>query len=272
MKKIFFILITSFCFTIGFSQNLIPNASFELGPNQSTNTSGWGGTEGPDSWVVTNNSPDRIYYGSVALFRDNDSAQSGLAYVIFYGQPFPEAGKATLLSPLQVGSTYHLIYHLDIDTNFYDGPGGVVFIFNNGGDSIFSPVQINTGKWERYDTTFVASSSTEIEIMGVGNALVKVDSISLELDTPLAVIDYIKKSENINIFPNPTNGKTTVSFNYQKDTDVIMKIYSLSGIVVDEHKYHGSFNVILSNLKAGVYIVTISASNKTICKKLVVTN
>jgi len=269
----FLTLISIFIAQISFAQNLIPNPDFELGPNQSTIFGGWGASEGPDLWIVTKNSPDRIYYGSIAQFRDNDSAQSGLAYVIFYGQPFPEAGKATLLSPLQVGATYHLIYHLDIDTNFYDGSGGIVFNFNNGGDSIYSPLQINTGKWERYDTTFVASaSSTEIEILGIGNALVKVDSISLELDTPAGIINYIKTDENISIFPNPTNGKTAVFFNFSKNTDAIMRIYNLLGILMGEHKFNGSFNIVLSNLKAGIYIVIVTTSNKRISEKLVITN
>src|SRR5258706_16420149 len=99
MKTLFLSLWFSFFLLKSYSQNMIPNADWELGPTVSTDyATGWA-VNGPDDWTVTNESPDRIYWGSLAAFRDNDSAESGLAYVMFYG-PFPESGKCTLNAPL----------------------------------------------------------------------------------------------------------------------------------------------------------------------------
>jgi hypothetical protein len=226
-----FLLILLFLPLFSLGQNLIPNGDFELGPDSSAE--GWGLTvSGPDFWVPAIETPDRLYYGD-PLNRDNDTAQSGVAYVEFYGKDTAfvleaEAGKATLLSPLQTGEKYRLQFYLDIDEFFYNGAAGIAFQFN-GGDTIASPLQANTGQWEYYDTTFVASGiSTEIELLSIGGpSLVKVDNITLELDTNTGTDISKKTVPQLIIYPNPTTGIFTV-----QGTTGEIQVYDLFGRLV----------------------------------------
>ncbi len=250
--------------------NLILNGDFEQGPNNSTDVNGWGGSNGPDLWIQTKGTPDRIYLGDSAEFRDNDTAFSGLAYVIFYGKyPNQEAGKSLLSKPLKIGNTYRLTYHLDIDTNFYEGAAGVIFLFNEGGDSIVSPVQTDLDNWKRFDTSFVASgNSTELEIKGNGNALVKIDSISLVDDSLSVVSSLLHAFGETFIYPNPLRGSFYVKSLYP---EIKFKVYNCLGekinatIKILNDKVH----VDMSNFPSGVYIITFYNHKILFSKKII---
>lgn len=103
-------------FACGFcsGQNLVPNGDFELGGDSTSigwlfklqpNCQGGGPMAGPDFWTVTSPSPDRIIEGQIYCNWDNDTAQSGIAFIVVGGN---EAGKTTLLSPLETDSFYRL--------------------------------------------------------------------------------------------------------------------------------------------------------------------
>ena len=103
MKKSILHFLVLIAGTLLSAQNLVPNPDWELGPTVSTDyASGWA-VNGPSLWTPTNLSPDRIVAGSIAAYRDNNPAQSGSAYVMFYG-PYNEAGKCTLVSPIVPGN------------------------------------------------------------------------------------------------------------------------------------------------------------------------
>ncbi len=195
-----FILLQS-VFNISYAQNLIPNPSWELGPNVSTNyVTGWV-VNGPDLWMATLYSPDRIVAGSTAAFRDNDPAHHGAAYVMYYG-PTSEAGICTLTAPIVAGTTYQLSYWLDVDDNFDGGPGAIKFRFA-AGDSITSPMVTNTGSWQFFSTFYTATMpATELELIGVGGNLTKIDNISLTED--VTALNQLSTTDNtFTIYPNP---------------------------------------------------------------------
>ena len=259
MKKYFLLLILFSC-RICNAQNLVPNGDFELGPGHSNSIGlGWS-VDGPAYWTQTNMTPDYIYYGTPgSIYRDNDSAQSGLAYVIFYGIT-REAGKATLLQPLQPGTNYFLSYHLDIDDNFNSGPSGVIFKFN-GIDSIISPLQLNTGYWEYYDTIFmVTSAATEIEIIGNGNALTKVDNISLTISTAISSNEIAKNT--IGIFPNPFSNKINITSTKNENMEIIL--YDVISKIILQQKFTNSVSLNTEELSKGIYIYEVRNKNGVI--------
>lgn len=280
MKKSVLILFTLLFLKLTYSQNLIPNGDFELGPNQSAE--GWATTvAGPNSWIaIAGTSPDRIYLGDALPSRDNDTAQSGMAYVEFYGKDTimgveAEIGQATLLSSLQVGQKYKLRFHLDIDDFFYNGAAGIAFRFN-GGDSISSVLQVNTGKWESYDTTFIATAiSTQIELVGIGGpSLVKIDNIFLEIDTTVGVIENIVNQEEFNIYPNPFSNLLNIESLFFNDLNSIESIflYDIFG-----NRYNTDYQIIPNkvilkkgNLSNGYYFIKIVLNNKIITKKILI--
>ncbi len=219
VKKLLFILLLIPYFSFG--QNLIPNGDFELGPDSTS--VGWqvGGFDstcsliaypvaGPDFWVVTLFTPDRIFDGDTCAAPNITTAQSGLAYIHFAGG---EAGKAVLLSPMEKDSVYRFSYYANVNTGCPQGPpASFVFKFN-GGDSIVSPLFYNTTSWQYYDTIFTASNtSTEIEIVGNGLPLqcAGVDNVRLQKLSSISVQNKSNKTY-VKIYPNPTSGIFTVS-------------------------------------------------------------
>lgn len=180
-------------------QNLIPNGDFELGPDSSS--AGWHSwvdstfcnltisVNGPDYWIKESGSPDRMVEGTIFTCNwDNDTAESGNAYIVIGSgnNNYREGGKATLLSALEQDTLYHLKYCASLQTfnGFNTQPELVAFIFNNGGDSIVSPL-ITSVQWQCYDTVFSSTAnSSEIIIravypVGLGPAA-NVDNVKLE--------------------------------------------------------------------------------------------
>jgi len=245
MKKLLLLLLllcSNVCATMH-AQNLIPNGDFELGPDSSS--AGWavgypfdtigGGCNsqsllnGPSYWYVVSGSPDRMVWTHMPGCNwDNDSAYSGNAYCVFGSgnNNYTEAGKATLISPLEKDSVYHLHYCLSWQT--FEGvstdPCQIAIIFNNGGNSINSPI-ITTKVWNCFDTLFfAASNSTEITIRGIYPTglypAANVDNLFLEKISGTGINIINANDENVIVFPNPANNLLNIK--------TINKIYNVA--------------------------------------------
>lgn len=89
-------------------------------------------------------------------------------------------------------------------------------------------------------------------------------------------VEEIKIAESISIFPNPTNGNSSLSIQLEKPTQVKIEVLNLLGQQVFEIQnkmlQSGKHNVNfeLSGLSSGTYLVSILLNNKTkIAKKLI---
>ena len=116
MKRIILSICITILITRVFSQNLIPNGDFELGPDSSSggwSIGVWDTTcspttivYGPDFWFVVDATPDRMVEGDIPTCNwDNDTAQSGKAYIDFAsggtGNPnYTESAKAILINTM----------------------------------------------------------------------------------------------------------------------------------------------------------------------------
>ncbi|PCJ86709.1 MAG: hypothetical protein COA57_05730 [Flavobacteriales bacterium] len=282
MKNFPFILLLLFA-DFGYSQNLIPNGDFELGPDSTS--VGWelweeldstcsGGAgpydttiKGPDFWVITVPSPDRVVEWDSCFIPNILAAQSGAAYVHFGGY---EAGKTTLLSPLEKDSLYRLSYYVMVDLACPLGPPSRITFRFNGGDSVVSPMFYNSQNWEYYDTIFTASAtSTEIEIIGSWLALscAGVDNIKLEKTTSNSVKNY-QKNQQVKVYPNPSHGivQIEIGHNMLKDIKVFDAVGDFKKVV---QKHAGSsIQLDFSSYQAGVYFIYIKTNQSNVIKKV----
>ncbi|MFP5471983.1 MAG: hypothetical protein ACLGGV_10360, partial [Bacteroidia bacterium] len=163
-KHILFAFLIIFSFPFGeswsgaFAQNLVPNPSFEEGPNRTSAEWTYGLKSdctfdspivGPDYWTVVKPTPDRMIEGDIPCNWDNDTAQSGSSYIVLgissgiYG----ESGKATLISPIQKDSIYLLSYYVSRETfrGASTQPYRCAFIFN--ADTLISSYIVDN-EWE----------------------------------------------------------------------------------------------------------------------------
>lgn len=84
-----------------------------------------------------------------------------------------------------------------------------------------------------------------------------------------------KVLSGLQLYPNPSKGQFTVSFNAVSNDDVKVAVYDVSGkklfnqnFTNNSLRFNETFN--LSTLQSGVYIVNISEGNTTVSKKLII--
>lgn len=84
-----------------------------------------------------------------------------------------------------------------------------------------------------------------------------------------------KVLSGLQLYPNPSKGQFTVSFNAVSNDDVKIAVYDVSGkklfnqnFTNNSLRFNETFN--LSTLQSGVYIVNISEGNTTVSKKLII--
>jgi len=288
MKYIFtYIVILFIIQSSSFAQigNLIPNASFELGPDSTsidwvmdldTIDGGCGSSipvNGPDSWVrdTIYSGPDRILQVDNICNFDVDTAQSGRAWVEF---GYIDAGKATLISPMQQDSIYHLSCYLSLEKfrGLATGSSQHIQIIFNGGDTITFYCTV-PHQWIYFDTVFTASqNATVIEIIGGGTQFtdteVKIDNMSLTKVDVLTAMD-IKDKKNIKIYPNPSDGILRVD----GINDAVINIYNSLGQQMNYTFLNEEHNILdLSNLPKGFYIIQIKTKQTIITQKILLTN
>jgi len=77
-------------------------------------------------------------------------------------------------------------------------------------------------------------------------------------------------------YPNPFNPNTTINFDIPKNSNIVLKVYDISGKVVailseNEFKIAGSYKVTWNaeNFSSGVYFCRIEADNFVDIKKMV---
>jgi hypothetical protein len=89
--------------------------------------------------------------------------------------------------------------------------------------------------------------------------------------TPLGIEEgaYI---QDVNIFPNPTNGELNVNFNLANPTNVVVSVYNVIGKeIVSYNKENASVvntKIDLSKCASGVYFVKITSTNQTLTQKI----
>jgi hypothetical protein len=97
------------------------------------------------------------------------------------------------------------------------------------------------------------------------------------LDDPAASVAELSNEFGMNVYPNPTNTNTTVSFDLNNEATAAVNVTDLSGKVVFSATLgtvNGSQNVTIEtqSLTSGVYMVNLSVDGAVSTQKLVVKN
>jgi hypothetical protein len=181
-----------------------------------------------------------------------------------------------------------------IDVKLGKKPGGSAAIVGQtitdaSGDYVFSNLPL--------DTTYVVY----VDIPGLGRdssyvvKLTAADPVILDLDyiadSTVVYIDTTGISTSINnlaktvnpntltVYPNPSNGITTIEYVLNMDANVSLNVYNVLGVKVLETvnddqsggTYKYTINARKSNLNPGIYFITLVIDGKANTQRLVIT-
>ena len=129
--------------------------------------------------------------------------------------------------------------------------------------------QVTTGKsYEEYGTGVWYPFTDATNSWGVNVALA---IAPLACINTIGVNDLSEGANDIQIFPNPSNGTFTVASKQLENKTIEVKVYnSMGALVLDNTREIGSenFSFDLSQQANGLYLVEMIANNKTIIKKI----
>lgn len=128
----------------------------------------------------------------------------------------------------------------------------------------------------------ITFSTTDMQIHISGGSLQSygMDSISYynyqTLTTDIKVAD-IASSRKIKLFPNPSDGKVTVEYNLEEDSDLAIFIYSLSlktlymqNITADPGQKEVFLDLKTVGVSTGVYLLELRCKNERFIEKLII--
>ena len=80
-----------------------------------------------------------------------------------------------------------------------------------------------------------------------------------------------KGANQLVVFPNPTNGKVTISLNHTSESRVegTVKVFDFSGKLVKSQNIYSETEVDLSALPAGVYLLKVTSGSESYSHKLI---
>jgi hypothetical protein len=144
-----------------------------------------------------------------------------------------------------------------------DGYGGIVLKTENGGDSWFP---VLTDKTSMISSIYFTDPQTGYIVGGDGLILKTTTGGMVSVKDPLATIHDFK------IFPNPVRDKLFISSDHMVPGVILVSITSISGHEIYEDKYTGrvNFEIDVSGLSGGVYLVRIQTKEGIETKKVVI--
>lgn len=153
---------------------------------------------------------------------------------------------------------------------YISGEGGVVLKSTDGGES-WLPQYTGTQNGLR---SLYLKSEDEGWIAGAGASILKTENGGGDVITPGVNENQVEKYD-INLYPNPATHQTSIEFELQERSRIIISTYDLAGrqleIVADEYR-HGNvkYNYNTSNLPKGVYLLVIDIDSSRQGHKLVI--
>jgi PKD repeat protein len=92
---------------------------------------------------------------------------------------------------------------------------------------------------------------------------------------PVGITQNSVYADNINVFPNPSDGNIVLQISSEKNQSCYLKVMNLIGQEIFSQKYDATtgvnnFPVNLSNRTNGIYFVKMLMNNKTYTRKIVI--
>lgn len=309
MKNYPFILLLLFIAGCGYSQNLVPNGSFEIfdtcpnNVNQITRATGWIGSNSPDYF----NSCDTSGFVSIpSNFIGYQPAFEGDAYAgmltYHYSGFVREFAGIQLVSPLSIGSTYTISFRASpaiqkspTDACIVTDKLGIKLSTTNSlpavdnNAHIYSDVIIaDTANWSLISGTFTADAA--YSYLWIGNffddantdtAIIQIDSIDLMYCQAYYYVDSVTvwADTTTSIFEIAVSNKeflypnpaSNVVYIQQLSFAKRISIYTIYGIKVKEMNLKPNQNNLnIATLPKGAYVVKIQSPNNAYVQKLII--
>ena len=132
----------------------------------------------------------------------------------------------------------------------------------------------NTGNTSALNAVYFVNSHVGYAV-GTGGAILK----TTDGGGNIAVEHFLApvKATALSVNPNPSTGRTWISFSIARDASVELAVYNAAGAKITSlyrgQKVQGAYRVALNmaSCKSGVYFCRLNAAGKTLTKKLMVT-
>jgi hypothetical protein len=105
---------------------------------------------------------------------------------------------------------------------------------------------------------------------------VAVDTFTLTMEVTVSGINEPKDQDSFTVYPNPASGRITVSWPLITGNIELSLVDYLGRTVlaqkIEDVKYQTSYDLDISDVPSGVYILRINSNNSVLCKKIYVNN
>ena len=116
--------------------------------------------------------------------------------------------------------------------------------------------------------------------MAIGDYTVTVTDANGCTDVQTFKIDFVSTTfeatsaiSKVTLSPNPTSGNALLDVEFRKVLDARVQVYNMMGQLISEQRSRqtdkAQFELDLSNHPAGIYLIRITADNKTYTARLV---
>lgn len=208
-------------------------------------------------WILSDLAVGTRFIQAVATDNDGGTAQETISIIIEEqttgGEPCPNTLTVT---DNDASGNYAAIQQIDTD--------GAVNVFSSATFESEGTIILRDGFWVRANATFSA----------IIKDLNCEEGNTNELE---ARMDKIVESK-LSIHPNPTSVHTQIKFSLSENTDAIIEIFDLNGILVkqvipsiDININEQMIDISTSNWKSGIYIVILKTKDTIQSSKLIVT-
>lgn len=163
---------------------------------------------------------------------------------------------------------------VEISGNFF--MGYEVFYF--GYDVFATSMAKHRGQWgsstlyiQKSNTQWVASK--DLPIINSPHTSLAIEPIACSSDTSVFGVNEVEfVQSNISLYPNPTTGKVTLAFSDDSCDNCEIKIFSLTGTMLELSHKNTSFStkeLDFSQQPNGIYFINIVSDKEVVTKKLI---
>jgi len=122
--------------------------------------------------------------------------------------------------------------------------------------------------------TNITTTQARIKIEPINNIFYAVNSVHFSIDKTTSVLDQL--FTNFNVFPNPSKGNVTVSFDLRSSNNrVVLQLFDIRGRLIHEKKYNISSTKFTKELNyqavaKGLYVLKVENGSHRISKKILI--
>ncbi|MGG8497963.1 reprolysin-like metallopeptidase [Tenacibaculum sp. TC6] len=150
---------------------------------------------------------------------------------------------------------------------------------NSNGQTSLSPLNIEIPNDAKLGTT-----TLRVSTKFAGDGAPSVCEINFDGEVEDYSIEIKEKDQpssshilfnNFKLYPNPSSGVFTLSFDVDNKESIILKIFDIRGRLIEYKIYDNSSNIftkdlVFSGIKAGIYLLQVENKNKSIVKKIII--